>query len=299
MKKQELNITIDPQCPDEIKANGIAWVEDACNWLLSQPRTTDAIQPRFSEVAITIKPCGFGRGVRDVRDGRGSLALDTGTDLKIDTGGKIVVIPTAQEIAFRGNAVFLLSQLFRPEGYYEDSFRQEEHTHYQLKFLDRLAESNRTARSVVDDFEQIQADKIEQEKEEAYKQQLAEKRYLTARKHAYDTARRCPEWYYLKYKDSPQCQGDFLITRGGYVVAKHEGGVAEDLQQSGQAAPQPNLAVKQIQGEQPPLPMPQAPPPMEPMATIATDDEEAEIASWQSLYDAALGKPTASKEQCS
>ena len=36
--KEQLNITIDDECPDEIKANGIAWVEDACNWLLSQPQ---------------------------------------------------------------------------------------------------------------------------------------------------------------------------------------------------------------------------------------------------------------------
>ena len=48
--KETLNITIDESCPDEIKVNAIAWVEDVCTWLLSNPRTTDAIQPRFSEM---------------------------------------------------------------------------------------------------------------------------------------------------------------------------------------------------------------------------------------------------------
>ena len=220
--KEKLNITIDDECPDEIKANGIEWVEDVCTWLLSNPRTTDAIQPRFSEIKFTIKPCGFSRGIRNVHDGHGSVAINTGTDLKIDTGGKIVVIPTTQEIAFRANTCYLLSQLFRPDGYGKDSFRTEEHTHYQLMFLDRLAESNRTARSVVDDFEQIQADKIEQEKEEAYKRQLAEKRYLLARAHRYSTARRIPQWYLDRYPDAPQCQGKFLITSNGYVTGASE-----------------------------------------------------------------------------
>ncbi|MDA7886684.1 hypothetical protein N9B10_07340 [Pirellulales bacterium] len=149
MNKQELNITIDPECPDEIKANGIAWVEDACNWLLSQPRTPDATQPRFSEIKITIKPCGFSRGLRDVRDGRGSLVLDTGTDLKFNILPSIIVIPTTQEIAFRSNAVHTLSQLFRPDGW-------EEHLHYQLKFLDRLAASSKAARGVLDQYEEQQ-----------------------------------------------------------------------------------------------------------------------------------------------
>lgn len=229
--KERLNITIDDECPDEIKANGIEWVEDVCTWLLSNPRTTDAIQPRFSEIKFTIKPCGFSRGIRNVRDGHGSIAINTGTDLKIDTGGKIVVIPTTQEIAFRANTCYLLSQLFRPDGYSKDSFRTEEHTHYQLMFLDRLAESNRTARSVVDDFEQIQADRLEQEKEEAYKQQLEEKRYLAARKHAYDTAMRVPSWYVDLHKDAPQLQRDYLITSGGAVIGKHVNDVTEGKEQ--------------------------------------------------------------------
>ena len=228
---EQLNITIDDECPDEIKANGIAWVEDACNWLLSQPRTPDATQPRFSEIKITIKPCGFSRGLRDVRDGRGSVAIDTGTDLKFNILPSIIVIPTTQEIAFRGNAVYLLSQLFRPDGYSQDSFRWQEHLHYQLKFLDRLAESSKAARGAVDDFEQIQADKAEQEKAEQYKQQLEEKRYLQARKRAYDTALRVPSWYVDIHKDSPQLQRDYLITSGGAVIGKHLSGSTTSKEQ--------------------------------------------------------------------
>jgi len=199
MKKQELNITIDPECPDEIKANGIAWVEDACNWLLSQPRTTDAIQPRFSEVAFTIKPCGFSRGVRDVRDGRGTVTVDTGTDLKIEAPPKLLAIPTTQEIAFRGNAVFLLSQLFRPDGVYTDSFRQEEHTHYQLKFLDRLAESNRTARSLLDDYEEAEAARKEKERMERYWQQYPDKRALRLARQAESRRIKPVKWYDDRY----------------------------------------------------------------------------------------------------
>lgn len=202
MNKQELNITIDPECPDEIKANGIAWVEDACNWLLSQPRTPDATQPRFSEIKITIKPCGFSRGLRDVRDGRGSLALDTGTDLKFNILPSIIVIPTTQEISFRGNAVYLLSQLFRPDGYYEDSYRWEEHLHYQLKFLDRLAASSKAARGVLDQYEEQQAAKKEKErlaryraqfplKHQQYKDALARSRKITY-----------PDWWLKKYPDA-------------------------------------------------------------------------------------------------
>ncbi len=258
MKKQELNITIDPQCPDEIKANGIAWVEDACNWLLSQPRTTDAIQPRFSEVAITIKPCGFGRGVRDVRDGRGSLALDTGTDLKIDTGGKIVVIPTAQEIAFRGNAVFLLSQLFRPDGYYEDSFRQEEHTHYQLKFLDRLAESNRTARSLLDDYEEAEAARKEEERLAVYNAQFSTKYKQTqlARKLAREI--HTPSWWWKKYPDA--------------IVSQHESEATKPNQKPTPAtsSPKPHYCEHESPG-----PLPPQPPVERPVAPISAQDQAA------------------------
>jgi hypothetical protein len=202
MSKQELNITIDPECPDEIKANGIAWVEDACNWLLSQARTPDATQPRFSEVKITIKPCGFSRGLRDVRDGRGSLALDTGTDLKFNILPSIIVIPTTQEIAFRGNAVYLLSQLFRPDGYYEDSYRWEEHLHYQLKFLDRLAASNKAARGLLDQYEEAEAARQEEERLAAYYLQYPTKRKQRLQTQARQRAIVTPAWWFAKYPDA-------------------------------------------------------------------------------------------------
>ena len=46
------------------------------------------------------------------------------------------------------------------------------------------------------------------------------------------------------------------------------------------------------------LPVPEPMPPMEPMQLIPHDDEAAQIASWQRLYDAALGKVPKEESAC-
>ncbi|MDA7886169.1 hypothetical protein N9B10_04725 [Pirellulales bacterium] len=70
-------------------------------------------------------------------------------------------------------------------------------------------------------------EEAQRDHDEWYAQQLANKRYLQARNHAYDKALKVPSWYVDIYKDSPQLQGDFLITSGGHVIGKHKGSTAE------------------------------------------------------------------------
>ncbi len=199
----KLNIKIKENVSANVAANAEAWIEDICNWLLAQPRPADMehTQPRYTEIDFTVADAGHSRGLRSKDTGAGWAVLSTGTDLKIEDRPKLLVFPTTEEIACRGNWCFLISQLNRPEGYYKDSFRWQEHTNFQLRYLDRLAASNRSIGSLLEEYKNQKAEAEAAEREAAYRRQYPEKRKLRQARQAEAWRIKVPSWWYDRYPE--------------------------------------------------------------------------------------------------
>jgi hypothetical protein len=151
---ESLDIEILDDVPGDVAASCTEWITEICTWLLEQPRqaSADTTQPRFTEIKFTVSGDAFNHGLRNTNTGRGYVVLAVSNDLKIQTRPNLVTVVTDTETACRGNWCYILNQVFRPDGFAQDSFKWEEHLTYQLRYLDFLAEDSRAVRSQLDDY---------------------------------------------------------------------------------------------------------------------------------------------------
>ncbi len=274
MQKQNLQIDIADGVPDEIATHAVAWIEDIINWLLSQPVPADlsGLQPRFSEIKYVVHRHARNYGLRNKSTGKGWINLGTESDLKFEQRGdfpSFIELVTTPELAFRGNAAYIISQLLTPIGYYKEGFDWERCLSYQLKYLDHLGQSNRTALSLVDQYEKQLAAKQEEHRMKLYWQQYADKRALRQKRQREAWAIHTPAWYTARWPDQPQ--------------SDHE------AEKSSKQQPQ-----QQVVKHEAPKTVP-APPAerREPVPNCKTEEDERWLKQYRAMYDAAMaaGQP--------
>ena len=165
------------------------------------------MQPRFSEIEYRVHPFARNYGLRSKTTGAGWLNLGTESDLKFEQRGdfpSFIELVTTPELAFRGNAAYLISQLLTPIGYYKDGFDWERCLDYQLRYIDHMGQSNRDALNLVDEYEKQLAAKQAEEKHKWYLRQFPEKRALRLARQAEQRRIKPVGWYDEKYP--PPCK---------------------------------------------------------------------------------------------
>lgn len=165
------------------------------------------LTPDFEEMQFLAGNHTYPHGLFNRRTMKGwcVFTVRTNGDLVIDTTPPTTFTDCDIETSCTASLVYLLDQ------YFIDGTYPELHLSRQLAYLDSVASSNAKAKSLLDQYEQIQADKLEQEKQEAYKRQLAEKRRLYFENRYKKWVSKVPAWYAAKYPDSPILDGPHEI----------------------------------------------------------------------------------------
>jgi len=272
-----LNLEFHETLPKEFHETAERSLRNAINFLDNQPRpkATPPIQnfvPDWGKLKFTIGeifPSGKYRP--STMEGWVHQIFRTNGDLVLDSEPLTTIMNVDLEIANTCHAVGHL------DGVYYSGINTESQLTRQLQYLDSIAANNQSVRSLLDDYEQQQAEQEEVRKEFAYRQQYTEKQYQQTRKYKYDSARRIPRWYLEKYPNAPQCKGEFIVTVGGQPVGTHL-----DWEQAQLVAPPENEAIKQVQLPQEPRSEP-----------FALPEFEDQVQAFMQMQAAALGQTAA------
>jgi hypothetical protein len=275
-----LQIEFADEFPEALKASAGKCLQDAITFLEGIPRPTalpeiEYLTPNFSEMKFCFAEGAWPHGLFSVRSMKGwaVCSYKSSGDLLINSEPVVEVVNVDPNICTTASLVYMLDQ------YFHKYKRPEEHLLRQLQYLDSLAVNNKSIKSIVDDYEQHLAQQEQAQKDSDYKAELELKAYNRARKYAFDTACRTPLWWLQRWPDSPQSKkGEFLVTSGGIPIG------TSDQWRNGELsppAPAPNLAAQQVMSQE-----------RQPFSLSDAAAEEA--ASWQRLYDSALGRTTAS-----
>lgn len=218
-----LQIEFDESLPKEYHELAERALRTAIDYLDSQPRpkATPPIEdfiPEWEKLKFTIGADSWGHGMYSMKTMAGwcVVSIRLNGDCVFGLDNPITILNCDIELATVIQCVGMLDSYFYPG---IDSDRQ---LRRQLEYVDSLSATDGRAKSLIDQLDQQQEEQAQADRDEAYNQQLEEKRYLQARKYRYDTSRRIPRWYLEKHGDAPQCQGEFIVTVGGYPVGTHK-----------------------------------------------------------------------------
>ena len=218
----KLNIQLHESLPSEYHEMAERSLRTAIDFLDSTPRpmTQPPIEnftPDWEKMQFTIGHIAPGGRFRpSTMAGFAHLIFRISGDLVLESTPTKVIMNQDLEISNTCSMVSIL------DGLYYSGTDSDSQLVRQLQYLDSIAGNNKSVRSLLDDYEQQQAELEQAAREAAYKQQLQQKRYLAARKRTYDEARRMPDWYVAEHESEPQCKGSYLITTGGYVTSTSE-----------------------------------------------------------------------------
>ena len=275
-KKMKLQITFTDEFPEALKASAEKCLRDGITFLEGIPRPAtpeiEYLTPDFENMKFQFGENVWSHGLFSTDTMAGWCVMDyrSNGELLINSTPCWTVLGVDPEIATTCSVVYVLDQ------YFVVNKNPEQHLLRQLQYLDSIAASNKAVRSLLDEYEQHLADQDQSAKDEWYSQQSEEKRYLQARKYAYDTALRIPLWFLERYQDSPQSlKGEFIVTQGGHPIGTHV------EWRNGSLAPPPippNKAVANLHK------------PKESKPFVVSDAEDKEIEGWLALYDAAMGR---------
>lgn len=196
----EINLKFDDSLPPEHHDMAERSLRTAIAFLDDQPRPMElpAIEyftPDWSRMQFTVGVDAVPHGLfnRETMSGWCVLTVRLNGDMLLMTDPLTTILNVDLELA---TTVAMVSIL---DGYYYDGIHFDRQLHRQLQYLDSVAASNKTARSLLDDFEQAQEDQAEKERMERYWRQYPEKRKLRQARQAEAWRIKDVPWYDNKY----------------------------------------------------------------------------------------------------
>lgn len=229
-----LQIEYSPVFPAELEAPAAACLREAISFLESVPRPMakpeiEYLTPNFSEMKFTFGENNWSHGLFSTRTGAGWCVLDYASNgsLQIESTPIRFIENVDPNICTTAGIVYVLDQLFYTRKHPELNLQR------QLQWLDTLAPANAKVKSLLVEYGQQLQQQEEQEKQEAYKQQLQLKQYLWRQNLDERHALRIPAWYCDKWEDSPVCEGAVITGARAPAPSKATAQLAE------QSEPQP------------------------------------------------------------
>ncbi len=239
MAKKVLTIEYADEFPPELQALAEQCLQDAIAFLEGIPRPTElpdiqTLIPNWEEMRFTFAENAWPHGLfsRTSMKGWCVLSYKASGDLLINSEPVVTVVGVDPNICTTASIVYTLDQYFIAGTY------PEIHLHRQLSYLDSIAATNKSVRSLLDDYEQAKADQAEQERMAAYYLQYPTKRKQRLQKQAADRAIVVPGWWYQKYPDDYEAP---TVTRTKPTYCTHEPPQPQPPPPPRQPAPSPEL----------------------------------------------------------